>query len=61
MDETRIFGDAALATLRNAYPETPTLLDHRLADHPLLSHAALTDLALAMRPIDKTRRATRRG
>lgn len=61
MDETRIFGDAALATLRNAYPETPTLLDHGLADHPLLSHAALTDLALAMRPIDKTRRATRRG
>ncbi|WP_299323892.1 transcriptional regulator [Parasphingopyxis sp.] len=47
-----IFTDNARATLRAAYPETPALLDHRLSEHPLLTNAALADLARAMRPED---------
>ncbi len=47
-----VFADSALATLRADYPETPTLLDHTMRDHPLLSFDALADLALSMREID---------
>ncbi|MEO1168197.1 MAG: cupin-like domain-containing protein [Pseudomonadota bacterium] len=47
-----IFTDGARTTLRAAYPEEPVLLDHRLSEHPLLSNAALADLARTMRPED---------
>ncbi|RED17375.1 hypothetical protein DFR46_2422 [Parasphingopyxis lamellibrachiae] len=52
MDKTAIFDDRAIAGLTRAYPEAPVLLDHRLGDHPLLTHDALIDLARTMRSVD---------
>lgn len=46
------FTDAAKDVLAAAYPETPVLVDHGLADHPLLRLDALAALAGRMRPID---------
>ncbi len=40
-----IFAEAARKTFAAAYPETPHTLAHRLQAHPLLSLAALADLA----------------
>lgn len=42
----------ALSTLEAAYPEQPVLLDHDLADHPLLKLDALAALAARIRPVD---------
>jgi hypothetical protein len=52
MDKPTVFGSNAIDKLTEAYPEAPVLLDHQLGDHPLLSNAALADLADAMRPVD---------
>lgn len=52
MDRPTVFGNQAIEKLTKAYPEAPALLDHQLGDHPLLSNAALADLANAMRPVD---------
>jgi hypothetical protein len=46
------FPEAALATLRGAYPEQPVRLDHNLANHPLLKLDALAALAGRIRPVD---------
>lgn len=46
------FREAALETLRQAYPERPVRLDHGLADHPLLKLDALAALAGRIRPVD---------
>lgn len=45
-----VFPDAARAALAAAYPQSPTQLTHRIADHPLLSLDALADLAARLRP-----------
>ena len=52
MDKAAIFTPASLGTLRSAYPEGPTVLDHQLRDHPLLTPEALKNLALSIRPVD---------
>ena len=44
--------DGACARLTDLYPERPALLDHGLADHPLLQIDALAALAQRIRPID---------
>lgn len=46
------FASAARADLSGAYPERPVLLDHGLADHPLLRLDALAALAQRIRPVD---------
>jgi Cupin-like domain len=44
------FTEDSLDLLRDAYPETPALLHHRLADHPLLQLDALVRLATTLDP-----------
>ncbi|MGE0179144.1 MAG: cupin-like domain-containing protein [Sphingomonas sp.] len=46
------FAAAARRTFAASYPEQPTLLDHRLCDHPLLQLDALAALAARIRPVD---------
>ncbi len=46
------FAAGARGALSAAYPETPVLLDHGLAGHPLLSLDALAGLAQRIRPVD---------
>jgi len=46
------FDAAARRALAGAYPERPTLIDHRLAEHPLLKLDALAALAARIRPCD---------
>jgi hypothetical protein len=46
------FAAAARGAFAEAYPEQPTLLDHGLTDHPLLSLEALAGLATRIRPVD---------
>lgn len=46
------FVGTALADLRAAYPEQPTLLRHGMVGHPMLQLDALAALAQRMRPID---------
>ena len=46
------FDPAALRAFSASYPEAPMLLNHQLADHPLLALDALVDLAGRIRPID---------
>ena len=43
--DTPVFGSAARATFAAAYPETPGILRHELAEHPLLTLEALAALA----------------
>lgn len=47
-----VFNTQAHADFAAAYPERPTLLDHGLADHPLLRLDALAALATRIRPVD---------
>lgn len=47
-----VFNARAHADFAAAYPEQPTLLDHGLADHPLLQLDALAALATRIRPVD---------
>ncbi len=49
---TPTFPSESLDTLRAAYPETPTRLEHTMRDHPLLGFDALGELALSMREVD---------
>ncbi len=44
-DPRPVFDDAAIARFAQHYPETPHILTHRLARHPLLSLSAIADLA----------------
>jgi hypothetical protein len=46
------FPQPALDTLKGAYPEQPTLLDHQLVGHELLNLDALAGLAQRMQPCD---------
>ncbi len=46
------FPPSARDRLSGAYPEQPILLDHALADHPLLQLEALAALAQRIRPVD---------
>jgi hypothetical protein len=43
--DTAVFDEQARATFAAAYPETPAIIRHRLAEHPLLDLDALADLA----------------
>ena len=47
-----VFDKAARAAFTTAYPERPTLLSHRLVNHPLLQLDALAELAQRIRPVD---------
>jgi len=50
LTDGKVFPAAARAALGEAYPQVPTSLTHALADHPLLSLEALSELAGRMRP-----------
>ncbi len=49
---TTAFPPAAHDRFGRAYPERPTLIDHQLVSHPLLTLEALSGLAARIRPVD---------
>lgn len=52
MAKAAVFPASKLDAFASAYPEKTVRFTHELHSHPLLSIAALTELALSMRPID---------